>query len=147
MISLKLWLISPLLLATFVCSSDLGINTGSKAASQLVSESIHSALQNPKRLNIELLSARNPWFDPVAHLTTEARVLARDLNVRFHDDLVDVLMSNLSVKSNSNIILPLPFFLGEDNVVVNAEVGYILLLIYMQSVDSVCGNQVESGRK
>lgn len=123
MMPLNSWLLPILfVLVAVVSGSDLGLNAGSKAASQLASHGLHSALQNPRRLNIELLTAQNPWFDPIAHVNTHARVLVRDLSVRFHDDLVDVRMTNLSVSSDSNIVLPLPFFLGEDNVKVDAQV-------------------------
>ncbi|KAI6175966.1 hypothetical protein M3Y97_00747800 [Aphelenchoides bicaudatus] len=118
------WLMLLLLFAALVNASDLGVNVGSKAASQLISQGLHTALQKPRKLNIEMLSANNPWFDPIAHVDTNARVLVRDMNIRFHDDLVDVKMTNISVASKSNVVLPLPFFLGEDVALVNAQISH-----------------------
>lgn len=80
--------------------------------------------QKPRRLNIEMMSSKNPWFDPVAHVDTNARVLVSNMSVRFHDDLVEVKMTNLSVSSNSNVVLPLPFFLGEEFALINANIPY-----------------------
>jgi hypothetical protein len=116
------WLTPFLLFVAVATASDLGVNVGSKAASQLISQGVHSALQKPRKLNIEMLSAKNPWFEPIAHIDTNARVLVHDLHVRFHDDLVDVRMTNVSVSSKSNVVLPLPFFLGEDVAIINAQV-------------------------
>ncbi|KAI6234561.1 hypothetical protein M3Y99_00773700 [Aphelenchoides fujianensis] len=112
------------LLAPAVRAADLGFNLGSKAASQIVSHGIHSTLQQPRRLDVELVSGQNPWFDPVAHFDAKARVFMQTMDVRFHDDLVDVKMANLTVFLTSGMILPLPFFLGEDTANVNAEIPY-----------------------
>ncbi|KAI6236545.1 hypothetical protein M3Y95_00169100 [Aphelenchoides besseyi] len=115
------------LFASFISltyAADLGFNLGSKAASQLVSHGIHSVLQQPRRLDLELVSSKNPWFDPVAHFDAKARVLMRNMDVRFHDDLVDVQMMNLTVYLTSDMVLPLPFYLGEDTANIHAEIPY-----------------------
>jgi hypothetical protein len=127
MFRLGYWLVPFLLFAALISASDLGINVGSKAASQLLSQGMHSGLQKPRKLNIEMMTAKDPWFEPIAHVDTNAKVLVRDLSIRFHDDLVDVKMNSLTVKSKSNVVLPLPFFLGEDVAVVNAQVCPIYL--------------------
>jgi hypothetical protein len=72
---------------------------------------------------MELMSAKNPWLDPIAHLDSNARVYVHGMEVRFHDNLVDVRLTNLTVFSNNNIVLPIPLLLGEDNAIINAKVS------------------------
>ncbi|CAD5219796.1 unnamed protein product [Bursaphelenchus okinawaensis] len=112
-----------LLLAIHASGSDLGFSVGSNAASQLAQHAVHSVLQQPRKLQIEMRNSANPWFEPIAHLNTNARVLVDDIKIRFHSSMVDLKMHNLSMKSHTEVVvLPLPFFLGEDVAHVSAQV-------------------------
>lgn len=119
-----MWLLLLLLGAWPARGSDLGFSVGSRAASELARHVVHSALQQPRRFQLDLKNAEQPGFEPLARVGVKARLQLNRLQVRFTDGFAEVSVHNLSLHSVSDVaVLPLPFFLGEDSAHLDAEVG------------------------
>lgn len=113
--------------------SSLGLGLGSTAAGNIATYSVRSMLQQPRQMYIELQSGVGPWFEPIAHVDTKNRIGFESLNIRFHDDLADARIQNVTLRSESKVhILPLPFFLGEDIVHTHADIPNIHLRLKME---------------
>lgn len=123
-------------LHVLVHGSDLGFSVGSRAASQLVQHAVKTALHQPRRLQLEVRNSGRPWFEPIAHLDSKAKVSLNEVNVRFHNNWVDVNLSKLTINSTTNIVvLPLPFFLGEDTAHLVADVPHADVRFKLQNMN------------
>lgn len=102
----------------------MGFSLGSSAAGNLATYGVRSMLQQPRQMYVELQSGVGPWFEPIAHVDTKNRIGFESLVIRFHDDLADARLENVTLRSASKVhVLPLPFFLGEDIAHVTAAVS------------------------
>uniref|UniRef100_A0A915D1E7 Uncharacterized protein n=1 Tax=Ditylenchus dipsaci TaxID=166011 RepID=A0A915D1E7_9BILA len=105
-------------------AADSGLTIGSSAASKLLTHYAHAALRQPKQMTLDLRSGSGqPWFDCIAHVDSKNRIALGNMKVSFHNNQMEAKMEDIVVRSDSNIILlPLPFFLGEDIAHITAEI-------------------------
>uniref|UniRef100_A0AC34QJC0 Lipid-binding serum glycoprotein C-terminal domain-containing protein n=1 Tax=Panagrolaimus sp. JU765 TaxID=591449 RepID=A0AC34QJC0_9BILA len=125
-----------LLFPVISSSADLGLNLGSKAAGKLATHCVHYALRQPRLLKLDLQSTTDPWFENIADVKSKTKLSLSNFTVDFKNDMVELALFDVVVKSTSNInILPLPFFLGEDTAHLYAEIPHASLKLDIRDFD------------
>ena len=114
--------ISPYLVQS---SADLGLNLGSKAAGKLATHCLNYALRQPRQLKLNLQTGVTPYFNKIAHVSSRTKLSLSNFTVDFDNDMVELSLYDVILKSTSDInLLPLPFLLGEDTAHLHAEVCF-----------------------
>jgi hypothetical protein len=109
-------------------SADLGVNLGSKAAGKLATHCLNYALRQPRQLKLNLQTGVSPYFNKIAHVSSRTKLSLNNFTVNFDNDMVELSLYDVVLKSRSEInLLPLPFLFGEDTAHLYAEVGKIFL--------------------
>lgn len=54
--------------------TDLGVCIGSNAAEKLFKRYVKTKLRQPRQLQIELQSSKDPWFNTVAYVNSQNRI-------------------------------------------------------------------------
>jgi hypothetical protein len=105
-------------------SADLGVNLGSKAAGKLATHCLNYALRQPRQLKLNLQTGVTPYFNKIAHVSSKTKLSLKNFTVNFDNDMVELSLYDVTLKSTSEInLLPLPFLFGEDTAHLHAEVG------------------------
>lgn len=106
-------------------SADLGVNLGSKAAGKLATHCLNYALRQPRQLKLNLQTGVSPYFNKIAHVSSRTKLTLNNFTVNFDNDMVELSLYDVILKSTSDInLLPLPFLFGEDTAHLHAEVGF-----------------------
>jgi hypothetical protein len=116
-------------------SSDLGVNLGSKAAGKLATHCLNYALRQPRQLKLNLQTGVSPYFNKIAHVSSRTKLSLNNFTVNFDNDMVELSLYDVILKSKSDInLLPLPFLFGEDTAHLHAEVGKHLSLYFCGAI-------------
>uniref|UniRef100_A0AC34GPB1 Lipid-binding serum glycoprotein C-terminal domain-containing protein n=1 Tax=Panagrolaimus sp. ES5 TaxID=591445 RepID=A0AC34GPB1_9BILA len=117
-------------------SADLGVNLGSKAAGKLATHCLNYALRQPRQLKLNLQTGVTPYFNKIAHVSSKTKLSLNNFTVNFDNDMVELSLYDVILKSTSEInLLPLPFLFGEDTAHLHAEIPRATLKLDVRDFD------------
>lgn len=110
-------------------SSEVSLDVGSGAASQLIREAIHQVLSSPRPLYLSFRTHHQPLLLPLAHIKTYNRISYSNVTIKFYPNTVRLTASNIRVHSKSDIrpnIWPMSF--GDETIDLGLFVSYSFVL-------------------
>lgn len=102
---------------SFIRASDVSLDIGSGAASQLIREAAHQLLSSPRSLYLSFRTHRKPLLLPLAYIKTYNRISYSNVTVKFYPDTIRLKASSVRINSKSNItpnIWPVSF--GDETI-------------------------------
>lgn len=109
-------------------SSEVSLDVGSGAASQLIREAIHQVLSSPRPLYLSFRTHHQPLLLPLAYIKTYNRISYSNVTIKFYPDTIRLTASNIRVHSKSDIrpnIWPMSF--GDETIDLGLFMGDIEL--------------------
>lgn len=111
-----------------ITASDISLDIGSGAASQLVDEAAHHLLSSPRSLSLSFRTQQKPLLLPLACVKTYNIISYANVTVKFYPGTIRLKARSVRINSKSNIttsIWPLSF--GDEIVDVAVYVSYFTI--------------------
>uniref|UniRef100_A0A915PS82 Fatty-acid and retinol-binding protein 1 n=1 Tax=Setaria digitata TaxID=48799 RepID=A0A915PS82_9BILA len=108
----------------FTEASDVSLDIGSGAASQLLRQAAHQLLSSSRPLYLSFRTDEKPLLLPLAYIKTYNRISYSNVTVKFYPDTIRLKVSSIRIHSKSNItpnIWPVSF--GDETVDLIVHVG------------------------
>ncbi|KAK6111244.1 hypothetical protein QQG55_42895 [Brugia pahangi] len=116
-----------------ITASDLSLDIGSGAASQLIREAAHQLLSSPRSLYLSFRTHESPLLLPLAYIKTYNRISYSNVTVKFYPDTIRLKASSVRINSKSNItpnIWPVSF--GDETVDLAVYVGDVEIAVRIE---------------
>ncbi|EJW78870.1 hypothetical protein WUBG_10218, partial [Wuchereria bancrofti] len=88
---------------SIITASDLSLDIGSGAASQLIREAAHQLLSSPRSLYLSFRTHESPLLLPLAYIKTYNQISYSNVTVKFYPDTIRLKASSVRINSKSNI--------------------------------------------
>ncbi|OZC09135.1 hypothetical protein X798_03882 [Onchocerca flexuosa] len=118
---------------SFISASDVSLDIGSGAASQLIREATHQLLNSPRPLYLSFRTHQKPLLLPLAYIKTYNRISYSNVTVKFYPDTIRLKASSVRINSKSNItpnIWPVSF--GDETIDLAVYVGDVELAVRIE---------------
>lgn len=108
-----------------IFASDLSLDVGSGAASQLLRKATNLALNSPRPLQFTLNTHQQPFLSSLALIETTNRISYSNLTIKFSPEIIHLLANDVKLYSISNVspnIWPVSF--GDEVVDFTVQVRF-----------------------
>ncbi|KAL3982866.1 hypothetical protein ACH3XW_48855 [Acanthocheilonema viteae] len=116
-----------------ITASDVSLDIGSGAASQIIREATHQLLSSSRSLYLSFRTHRKPLLLPLAYIKTYNRISYSNVTVKFYPDTIRLKANSVRINSKSNItpnIWPVSF--GDETIDLTIYVGDVELAVRIE---------------